>query len=395
MQIIFHVDVNNAFLSWSAVYLLNKGYDKDIRTLPSVIGGDEEKRHGIVLAKSMIAKEKGVKTAEALYIARKKCPGLLVFPPNYEYYIDISHKFYNYLKEYTPVIEQASIDECFLDLTGTSYLYDDILKLAYKIKNDIKEKFGFTVNVGIGNNKLCAKMASDFEKPDKVHTLFDYEIKDKMWPLHIGDLLFVGKSSTKTLESLGINTIGDLANYDSNKLRKYFKNQTNDLIQRANGIDHSKVEIDYGNNKCISISRTLPKDTDNIDLLKELLLDMSNQVGLRARKKHLFAKNIAITYKLSSFKGYSHGKTIHNPTNNTMEIYKVVLELLKEINIRDMIRSIGVRLSELKEENIEQVSLFSNNKNDDNIQELIDNINSKYNNTMVMPAIFFKSKNNK
>ena len=285
MRIIFHVDVNNAFLSWSAVDLLNKGYDIDIRKIPSVIGGDEEKRHGIVLAKSPIAKEYGVKTAETLYMARKKCPNLKIYPANYEFYVTESHKFYDYLKEYTPTIEQASIDECFLDLTGTNYLYDDILKLAYKIKNDIKEKFGFTVNVGIGNNKLCAKMASDFLKPDKVHTLFDYEIKDKMWPLPIGDLLFVGKSTTKTLESIGIKTIGDLANANPDKLNKYFKNQTNDLIRRANGIDNSKVITDHGNNKCISISRTLEEDTLDKDFLKRILLDMSNQVGLRARKK--------------------------------------------------------------------------------------------------------------
>ena len=395
MRIIFHVDVNNAFLSWSAIDLLSRGYDRDIREIPSVIGGDEEKRHGIVLAKSPVAKKYGIKTAETLYTARKKCPGLLIFPPNYEYYISMSHKFYDYLKDYTPIIEQASIDECFLDLTGTNYLYDDILKLAYKIKNEIKDKFGFTVNVGIGNNKLCAKMASDFLKPDKVHTLFDYEIKDKMWPLPIGDLLFVGKSSSKILESIGIKTIGDLANANPHELSKYFKNQTNDLINRACGRDNSKVETYYGANKCISISRTLEEDTDDINYIRRVLLDMSNQVGLRARKNHLFAKNIAITYKTSSLKSLSHGKTIHNPINNTMEIYQNVLDLLEEINIKEKIRSIGVRLGDLGEKNIEQVSLFNNKKEDNSLQEIMDNINIKYKNTVVMPAIFFKKENNK
>lgn len=395
MRIIFHVDVNNAFLSWSAVDLLSKGYMKDIREIPSVIGGDPEKRHGIVLAKSPIAKSFGVKTAETLYMARKKCPNLEIFPPNYEFYIHESNKFYNYLKQYTPVIEQASIDECFLDLTGTSYLYDDILKLAYKIKNDIKEKFGFTVNVGVANNKLCAKMASDFLKPDRVHTLFDYEIKDKMWPLPIGDLLFIGKSSTKVLENIGINTIGDLATIDPNKIKKYFKNQVGDLIRRANGIDNSDVIVDYGNNKCISISRTLEEDTSNKEYLKKILLDMSNQVGLRARRHKLFAKNIAITYKLASFKNYSHGTTIDNPTNNTMEIYKNVINLFDETIFNEKIRSIGVRLSSLSEKNIEQVSLFNDKKDNIKVQEILDNINSKYKNTVVMPAIFFKKNNSK
>ena len=393
MRIIFHVDVNNAFLSWSAVYLLNHGYESDIRTIPSIIGGDEEKRKGIVLAKSPIAKKNGVVTAETIYMAKKKCPNLLVFPPNYEYYIEMSNKFYNYLKDYTPNIEKASIDECFLDLTGTNYLYDDILKLAYKIKNDIKEKFGFTVNVGVANNKLCAKMASDFLKPDKVHTLFDYEIKDKMWPLPVRELLFVGKSSANLLESINIKTIGDLANTSPNKLKKYFKNRVEDLINSANGIDNSPVITDYGVNKCISVSRTLEKDTSDYKILKKILLDMADQVGLRARQNNLFAKNIAVTFKTSSFKSFSHSMTIANSINNTLDIYKKVLSILDKTKIDEKIRSIGIRLSSLTNKDSEQVSLF-NNKNDDNIQKLLDNINSKYKNTVVMPAIFYEKEIN-
>ena len=392
MRIIFHVDVNNAFLSWSAVYLLNHGYDTDIRTIASAIGGDEEKRHGIVLAKSPVAKKYGVVTAETLSSARKKCPGLQVFPPNHDFYTEMSKKFYNYLKEYTPVIEQASVDECYLDLTGTNYLYDDILKLAYKIKNDIKEKFGFTVNVGIANNKLCAKMASDFTKPDKVHTLFDNEIKDKMWPLPVKDLLFVGKSSASLLESIGINTIGELANADPNKLKKYFKNRVDDLINSARGIDNSKVITDYGLNKCISVSRTLEKDTSDIRKLKKILLDMSDQVGLRARRHNLFAKNVAVTFKTSSFKSFSHGMTLSNSINNTLDIYKNVITIFEKTKIDEKIRSIGVRLGDLDTKNSEQVSLFAT-KSDDNIQKLLDNINEKYHNTVVMPAIFYEKDN--
>ena len=390
MRIIFHVDVNNAFLSWTAVYLLNHGYDKDIRTIASVIGGDEEKRHGIVLAKSPVAKKYGVVTAETLYMARKKCPDLLVFPPNYDFYVEMSKKFYNYLKDYTPVIEQASIDECFLDLTGTNYLYDDVLKLAYKIKDDIKEQFGFTVNIGIANNKLCAKMASDFTKPDKVHTLFDNEIKKKMWPLPVDDLLFVGKSSSSLLHSININTIGELANTNPTILKKYFKNRVEDLINSARGIDNSKVITNYGFNKCISVSRTLEKDTSDIRKLKKILLDMSDQVGLRARRCNLFAKNIAITFKTSSFKSFSHSMTLSNSINNTLDIYNNVLLLFEKIKIDEKIRSIGVRLGDLDVKSMEQVSLFQG-KSDDNIQKLLDNINSKYHNTVLMPAIFYKN----
>ena len=199
-RIIFHIDVNNAFLSWSAVKLLSEGYKIDIRQIPSIIGGDESSRHGIVLAKSPVAKKYGIKTAETIYSARKKCPDLKIFPPNMEYYKEMSKKMIDYISNYSPDLEQFSIDECFLDLTGTTYLYDDILTLAYKIKDEIFKKFGFTVNIGIGNNKLCAKMASDFEKPNKVHTLYENEIANKMWPLPIEDLFMVGEKTANRLK---------------------------------------------------------------------------------------------------------------------------------------------------------------------------------------------------
>ena len=310
MNIIFHIDVNNAFLSWSAVYLLKQGYKEDIRKIPSVIAGDESKRHGIVLAKSDISKKYGIKTAETLHSARMKCKNLQVFPPNRDYYLEISNKLYEYYLTYTPDVERYSIDECFLDLSNTSYLYDDILYLAYKIKDEIKEKYGFTVNIGIGNNKLCAKMAGDFSKPDKVHTLFLDEIKTKMWPLPIEDLLYIGKSSSNTLRKLNINTIGDLANYDPTILKKYFKNNTNFMIEYANGIDDSKVISKNGKNKSISLSETLEFDTNDSKFLKKKLLIMCEKIGANLRRENLYAKTIAITIKTNYFKSYSHQKKI-------------------------------------------------------------------------------------
>ena len=391
-RIIFHVDVNNAFLSWSAVYLLKNGYQLDIRTIPSVIGGDEDKRKGIVLAKSPIAKEYGIKTAETLYLARKKCPGLKIYPPNFEEYYRQSNNLINYLSQYTPIIEQFSVDECFMDLTNTNYLYDDILELAYKIKKEVYEKFGFTVNVGVANNKLCAKMASDFLKPNRVHTLFNDEIEAKMWPLPIEDLLYIGKSSSEQLRKIGIKTIGDLANSEERFLRRYFKNRALDMIMSAKGIDNSEVIKDVSKNKCISVSMTLEEDTLEYTKLKRILLDMCNQVGLRARKEKLYANVIAITLKTSKFRDYSHQKKIINPTNNTMEIYKVILELFDAIEKNELIRNIGVRLSDLSEEKKEQISLFDDvrNKDSDDVQKIVDNINQKYKNTKIMPAIFYK-----
>ena len=389
MRVIFHVDVNNAYLSWTAVYLLKNGYKKDIRLIPSVIGGDEDSRHGIVLAKSPVAKKLGVKSAEPIYMARKKCKNLEVYPPDFSIYEEYSNKFYNYLKQYSPLIERASVDECFLDMSNTKYLYDDLEKLAYKIKDDIKNMFGFTVNVGIGNNKLLAKMASDFEKPDKVHTLYTSEIETKMWPLDVSDLLFVGKSSSKLLHSIGIDTIGDLANCDPTLLLKYYKSRVDDLINSAKGIDDSPVVNDYGDNKSISISRTLMKDTDNLNEIKKILLKLSQEIGLRARNSHLYANTIAITVRTSSFKNISHQLTLDSSTNNTMEIYEKVCELLRDIDKSESFRLLGIRLDNLTKSKTSKVSFFEEEDNDD-IQKIMDNLNTKYKNSIIMPAIFYK-----
>ena len=217
-----HIDVNNAFLSWTAVDLLKKGYPIDIRNIESIIGGDESLRHGIVLAKSMVAKRKGVKTAETIRDAKRKCKDLKIFPPNYKLYSEMSNKLFKLISNYTPDIEKLSIDECFIDYTKVKNLYGDPIEFAHKLKNEVKNTLGFTVNIGIANNKLCAKMASDFLKPDKVHTLFSNEVEIKMYPLPIEELYGIGKSSSKKLRELGINTIGDLAIADSKILYKYW-----------------------------------------------------------------------------------------------------------------------------------------------------------------------------
>ncbi len=395
MNIIFHVDVNNAFLSWSAVYLLKNGYKEDIRLIPSVIAGDEAKRHGIVLAKSEVAKKYGIKTAETLHSARLKCKNLEVFKPNFEFYKETSDKLYEYFLSFTPDVERFSIDECFLDLSNTTLLYDDVLELAYHMKNEIKDKFGFTVNIGIGNNKLCAKMAGDFSKPDKVHTLFNNEIKDKLWPLPVEDLLFVGKSSSQELRNIGIKTIGDLAHCDESLLRKHFKNRSKFMIEYANGIDDSKVISKTGKNKCISFSETLEFDTNDKEFLKRKLMVMCEKIGIKLRKEKLYARTIAITIKTNYFKDYSHQKKLVNETNNTMELYQAVLDILDTIVASNLVRNIGVRVSDLVNFKSNQISFFDNqDQNDDKIQKMVDDINEKYNDLKIMPAIFYKKDKN-
>ena len=389
-RIIFHIDVNNAFLSWTAVHKLKSGEKLDIRKIPSVIGGDEKTRHGIVLAKSPVAKKFGIKTAETLYSARKKCPNLKVFPSEFDWYYEQSNNMYNYLCTYTPIIERFSIDECFLDLTGTSLLYKNYEELAYKIKDDIKKQFGFTVNVGIGNNKLCAKMASDFEKPDKVHTLYKKDIQDKMWPLPIEDLFMVGKKTSQILRSLNINTIGDLAKTEESLLKKHFKNQARVLIESANGLDESNVAPRSPKNESISISETLPFDCSDYEKLKEVLFRQTEEVTRELREQKQYAKTVAVTYKNANFSSYSHQEKLNYPQNSTSEIYIKVLEILKSSWKEDSIRNIGVRLSDLTKNRISQLSIFASEKTyieqDDSIQKTIDDINKKYGSTSIIPA---------
>ena len=387
-KIIFHIDVNNAYLSWTASELLKEGYKKDIRKIPSVIGGDENSRHGVVLAKSPVAKQMGVVTGETIYNAKKKCPDLKVFPPVYWLYSKKSEDLFSFLATYTPDLRQFSIDEAFLDMSNMDYIYGDIIKLAYSIKEEIKKRFGFTVNIGIGNNNLCAKMASDFEKPDKVHTLFSYEIKDKMWPLPVERLLYVGKSSVKRLKNLGINTIGELANSDVKILKPYFKNMAYDLIKRARGIDNTDFRDVEAKNKSISISRTLPKDIIDKKSFYKILLEEADEVGRTLRKKNKFAKTIVVTFRNNKFFDYSHQVTLSEGINSTMDIYNEVIKVFEASWRHDYIRNIGIRLDNLCDKSVVQLNLFSGSKKikDHSIQNVVDKINDKFGNNCVTLA---------
>ena len=389
-RIIFHIDVNNAFLSWTAIYLLEHGYKEDIRKIPSIIGGEEKERRGIVLAKSPIAKKFGIVTAEPIYQAKKKCPNLQVFPANHEWYRIESHKFKEYLKQYSPVIEEFSIDECFVDMTGTNYLYKNYIELAHKIKNEIKEKFGFTVNVGIGNNKLCAKMASDFEKPDKVHTLFKDEIVTKLWPLDVKDLFMVGKKTASELYKINVHTVEELAHTNIKKLEKIFKKQAKYLKNASWGIDDSEVsEANYHRSISISTTETFPHDIDDEEKLKNYLLVQTEKVTRELREKNKYANTVAVIYKDKNFNSYSAQEKLKNPTNETKIIYNKVIEILDKSFKKQPLRLIGVRLSDLCEQKNEQLTIFElSNKMEDNssIQKTIDELNKKFGSDLIIPA---------
>ena len=394
-KIIMHIDVNNAFLSWTAVLYLKNGFKTDIRKTYAVIGGDEKARHGIVLAKSMPAKKKGVVTAETLFSAKKKCPSLKVYPPDYNFYKKMSDSMLELIRKYSPDIEQMSIDECFLDYTPVKHLYGDEVKFAYKLKKEIYDRLGFTVNIGIGNNKLCAKMASDFSKPYKVHTLFLDEVKEKMWPLRVDELFGIGKKTAIKLHNLNINTIYDLAHSDYNYLYKFFKNQAQDMIDRANGIGSDEVISEQEAPKGIGNETTLNRNISSKEELEPYLLALSENVAIRLRKQNKYALVVVVTLKDKFFKRFSHQKKLVNATNLTEEIYKTALDILSEMNVDDGIRLIGVRLDKLSDSSSHQVSLFEDltvREGNNELEKTVDELKEKYGFKIIKKASLIDSK---
>ena len=385
-RVILHIDVNNAFLSWTGVEKLKNGEKIDIRERYSVIGGDEDSRRGVVLAKSNLCKSRGVVTGESLYMARRKCPYLDVYKGNRDVYKKYSDLMYEYLLNYTNIIERYSIDECFLDYTYSVKLFGDPIKIAYKIKDDIKKKFGFTVNVGIGNNKLLAKMASDFSKPDKVHTLFFDEIKTKMWNLPLEELFMLGKASASKLRDMGFNTIGDIACSDVNMLIKKFKSHGKLMWEFANGIDDSEVSYIEHDAKSISSSTVLPYNYSKRDEMLKVMKSLSMEVGRRLRESGMYAKNVSIWIKYSNFMKVSKQMNLDNAIHNDSDIYNISIMLFDKLwNKEDNVRGLCVGVSNFKNTNDKQLSLFdsniTNNKKDlkeDKLQKVLDNLRNKY-----------------
>ncbi len=380
-RLIFHIDVNNAFLSWTAVEMLKNGTKIDIRTIPAIIGGDESKRHGVVLAKSNVAKQFGIKTGEPIYFARQKCPQIKVFESNHKMYREYSDKLYKLFQEYTDKIERFSIDECFLDMTNFIGKNENPINIAKEISNRVKSELEFTVNIGIARNKLLAKMASDFEKPDKIHTLWNEEIPSKMWPLKVNELLMVGRKSIPKLEKMGIKTIGDLAHSDKEKMYKVFGKFGKMIWEYANGIDDSEVNYTKEKPKGIGNSITLPVDYNNIDEINKILLKLTEQVTYRLRKEKMLANVVNVQLKDKDFRVYSHQRKMDSPTSSTKIIYNEVKKLANELYKKGtLIRLVGVRVDNLIDEKDKQISLFEDEQNEkqEKIDNALDKLKDKY-----------------
>ena len=382
--IYFHVDVNSAFLSWTAIQHLANGETLDLRTVPAVVGGDEEKRHGVVLAKSIPAKRYGIQTGESLFMARSKYPNLIVAAPDFDWYVKNSKAMIRIFGDYTPDIEQYSIDEAFLNMTGSEGLFGPPLQAAQTIKDRIHRELGFTVNIGIAPNRLLAKMASDFEKPDKVHTLFPEEIPTKMWPLSVRDLLFLGKAFEKKLTEAGIRTIGDMAHVSESEIQALLGNKAgHQLHQYALGIDESPVKAKPEEAKGFSVETTFNDDIVSVEQVLPILLEQCDVVTTRMRRKGKKCTSVSVTFRTLDFKNKSHQTTLSNATDMTDEIFRNAKKLFTESWKGEPLRLIGVALTNLTDESFEQLSLFEDNEKKERHRKLdatMDEIRQKFGN---------------
>lgn len=396
-RLIFHIDVNSAFLSWEATRRVSLGED-DIRLIPSAIGGDREKRTGVILAKSIPAKKYGIKTGEPVASALRKCPDLVLARPDFRLYEESSHAFIAIVKEFAPVVEQVSIDECFADFSGTHRIYPDPIELAHTIKDKIRNELGFTVNVGIGDCKLLAKMASDFEKPDKVHTLFQSEIPQKMWPLPVGDLFTVGAATADKLRHAKIMTIGDLANAEVTRVQRLVGQKMGKHIHDyANGIDSSEVLSEPEEAKGYSISTTLEDDVKKADQAYPVLLALADSVTARIRSDGAKAYCVAVSIRDNSFKTRSHQRSLMNPTDISKEVYQISKELFDELwDGYTPLRLLGIALTNITREETMQFSLFQDESREKarKIDKAKDALNAKFGSATIVRGSSIQSNIN-
>ena len=394
-RVIFHIDVNSAFLSWEAVERLKRGETVDIRTIPSAVGGDIATRHGVVLAKSVPAKKYAVTTGEPVVDALRKCPQLFLVKPDHELYRRNSRAFIAILRQYSDVIEQFSIDEAFVDMTGTRRIFGEPLEAADRIRKQIRDELGFTVNIGISSNKLLAKMASDFEKPDKVHTLFPEEVPGKMWPLPVRDLFFVGKAAERRLQEMGIRTIGDLANSDRAFLNANLKRQGDILWRYANGMDDSPVEPVRADNKGYGNSTTLSFDVTDAKTAKGILLELTEKVCARLRQDDMKVESVSVQFRFSDLTRASHQCALTSATNITQEIYAKVCRLFDEKWDGTPIRLLGVSTAKAsREESGRQMNLFDTTDYEklEKLDKAMDTIRQKYGTKAIQRASFIRGQ---
>lgn len=359
--IVFHIDANSAFLSWTAAHrVMVLGEKEDLREVPSVIAGDKESRHSIILAKSQPAKKFGIQTGEPLFQALEKCPSLRIAEPDYALYVECSRHMVAMLRELSPAVEQFSIDEVWADMTGTEGLYGPPVQAAHMIRERIYRELGFTVNIGVSTNKLLAKMAGDFEKPNKVHTLFPEEIPQKLWPLPVRELFMVGAATERKLHRMGILTIGDLAQVDVREVKKRLGKYGQTIWHFANGRNAEIVQAQPADNKSYGNSITLPHDVTNLDSGRQVLLSLCETVGMRLRQDCKSGSCVTVSVRTADFEYEAHQCRLDAATDVTGILYAAACRILEGFwDRKTPLRQMGVQVTNLSQGGCCQYDLFS------------------------------------
>ena len=396
-RVIFHVDANSAFLSWSAAYRVKVlGEEEDLRDVPSVVAGDKESRHSIILAKSGPAKKFGIQTGEPLFQALEKCPDLRVVQPDYPLYVEASRHFVEMLRQFSPCVQQYSIDEAWVDMTGTERLWGSPRLAAEKMRQRINEELGFTVNIGISSNKLLAKMAGDFEKPNKVHTLFPEEMESKMWPLPVRDLFLVGPATERKLKLYGIYTIGDLAKADVQLLRRRLGKHGETVWHFANGRNADAVTPEPAENKGYGNSTTTAKDVTTKEHAHQVLLSLCETVAARMRKDDKCGSCVSIHLRTNAFIHFSHQMKLCGATNMTSEIFEAACKVFDEAwDGVTPLRQLGVQMTQLSNEPYQQYDFFSGVSPEQferklKLDETVDALRDKFGEDIIRRAKFAK-----
>lgn len=396
-SIIFHIDVNSAYLSWTAVEQLKNGAKVDLRGIPAIIGGDQKSRRGVVLAKSTAAKRYGIRTGEPVANAFRKCPNLVMYPPDHKMYREKSRLLMEYLHTFTREIEQVSVDECYMDFTSIAHRYHSPVDGALEIKDGIKERFGFTVNVGISTNKVLAKMASDFQKPDRIHTLFPEEIRVKMWPLPIGELYMAGRSSEEVLKKLDIHTIGELAQADPKVIALHLKSHGKMLWEFANGRGTDVVQAEPEEAKGIGNSTTLREDLSTMEEARPVFGQLAQSVGRRLKKAGKKAGMVSMEIKYHDFRTLSHQAQLEKPSNDPQVLQETACSLFLEAWSGEPVRLLGIRTSKLTDESEpEQLSIFDlelpqePDEKHKRLKKAMDELNARFGEGAVIKASLMK-----
>ncbi|MBR1685657.1 MAG: DNA polymerase IV, partial [Clostridia bacterium] len=323
-RVILHCDCNNFFAS---VELLSH---PELHDKPVAVAGDTESRHGIILAKNMIAKRFGVKTAETVWQARQKCPGLVLLPPHHDRYVAFSERINRIYLDYTDQVEPFSVDESFLDVTGSRALFGSGKEIADTLRKRIREEIGITISAGVSFNKTWAKMGSDYKKPDATTVISRENAEEILYPQPIENMLYVGASAAQVLKRNGITTIGHLAAASPDALFRMLGKSGLSLSRAARGADESPVRV-YGDTdeaRSISNSRTYPRDLVGQAECEKALLALSESVGTRLRAHGLKCRTVQVQIKDSDLKVISRQRTLSLPTSSTDRIYREACAIL-------------------------------------------------------------------